>query len=67
MEAIERLREFKQKCKALPDAAKRAAFASEEFKSLVVRAQGAAAARPVSDCVSHCFSHCGSHCYGHKF
>lgn len=61
------LRDFKTRSRALPEAQRRAAFESDDFRRLVA---AAAAPPPVVAppvvCATHCISHCGSHCFGHE-
>jgi hypothetical protein len=58
------LRDFKTQSRGLPEAQRRDAFQSDEFRRLVA---AAAAAPPVAAvvCANHCISHCSSHCYAH--
>jgi hypothetical protein len=65
MEAVDKLRAFKQKAMALPAEERQAQFASPEFRELVISAQGEAVIGVRHWCVSHCYGHCISHCYGH--
>jgi hypothetical protein len=61
------LRDFKTQSRALPEAQRREAFESDDFRRLVAAAAvpPPLPAPPVV-CATHCISHCGSHCFGHE-
>jgi hypothetical protein len=59
------LRDFKTRARGLPDAQRRDAFASDEFRRLVADAAAAPAVVMPAVCAGHCISHCAGHCIAH--
>ena len=64
-DAATALRTFKTESRALPEAQRREAFESDEFRRLVAAAAAVRPVVPAAVCANHCVSHCGSHCYAH--
>lgn len=66
MSAVDELRAFKAKARALRDEEKTAMFSSPDFKVLVNNAHvEAVTSLAASRCRGHCVSHCISHCISH--